>query len=102
MGEVLKWAAILGVLLGIGFGIYVLVAANRAKKSNVANKEQVMDDLFDGSPQVIYKDALQAGLPLDALIAGANQRGYRFVSTIDDSKYMKSHIFERVSPEPRP
>ena len=102
MGEALTVGAILGVLLGIGFGIYVLVAANRTKKSNITNKEQVMDDLFDGSPQVIYKDALQSGLPLDTLIAGAGARGYRLSQTVQDSGYMKSHIFERVSPEPRP
>ena len=102
MGEVLKWAVVLGLIFGAGAAIFMLVAAGGARKANAENAEQRMDTLFDGSPQVIYKDALRAGLPLDTLITGANRRGYRFVSTIDDSKYMKSHIFERVSPEPRP
>ena len=94
IGAVFLFALVVGLpaLLAIGASAN---AAGKAKQA-LASKDQILADLFDGSPQVTYTDNWSAGLPADVLVEGAGARGYRLTSTTKASALQTLYVFDKV------
>lgn len=77
------------------FGMLILGMVNRGQKKSEANAEQILNDAFDGSPDVTFKINMQT-LKYETVIAGAKQRGYKLAHQADNQYGPHTLIFEKV------
>lgn len=87
------------LLVGLGlfgfFGFLVLGSVNKGQKKSEANSEEILDNAFDGSPQVTFKINMQS-VKYETAIAGATSRGYKLVHQADNQYGPHTLIFEKV------
>lgn len=78
-----------------GFGLFV--GAFRRRKKAEANAPAILDAAFDGRPDVAFTVNLET-LPVDTVVIGAKQRGYRLVEKLQKSSSGEAWtlMFERV------
>lgn len=74
------------------FGGVALV--NRGQKKSEANSEQILDEAFDGSPDVTFKINMQS-VKYETVILGAKKRGYKLVHQADNQYGPHTLIFEK-------
>ena len=95
IGLVLIGIILLGLAGWLAFGWWYRDA--KRLEEHVAHADEELADLFDGSPQVVYRAPdTSGGLPMENLVAGANQHGYRLVSETGQMAARRV-VFERVS-----
>lgn len=70
-------------------------AVERDRANNLANAPAVLDGTFDGSAAATYTVAL-GSLPVDAVVRGAAERGYRLTGQIPGAMSSTKLTFERV------
>lgn len=87
------------VVMGVsGWAALGLAARDETKvKELEANPGPVLDELFDGSPQVVYAPKHSSGgLTTATLVKGAGERGYRMVSETGRMA-TRTVVFEKVT-----
>lgn len=77
-----------------GFGVLGLVGRNQKKAEQ--NAEQILDDAFDGRPDVTFTINMQT-LKYDTVVLGAKQRGYKLTHQADNQYGPHTLVFEKVS-----
>lgn len=78
------------------FGIILLTLVNKGQKNSEANAEMILDDAFDGSPDVTFKINKQS-IKYETAIIGAKNRGYKLVHQAENQYGPHTLIFEKVS-----
>ena len=96
--ELLVLIFIIGPVIGlIVFGISgaaVIGGAERNKNKNLANKHQILSQVFDGRPVATIVTG-GGNLPFETVMEEAPRYGYRFVSH-DNGELVMACVFERV------
>lgn len=95
-GGVLLRLIILGVVLYVIIRvIYAVTVGNVQRRNHEARAAQIAGRLFDGSPAVTYVSPDDTGgVSLEALVAFANQHGYRLVQETGRARNRRV-VFER-------
>ena len=87
------------VLIGLAlfgvFGFLILRSVNKGQKKSESNATQILDDAFDGSPDVTFKINMQT-LKYENVILGAKERGYKLVHQADNQYGPHTLILEKV------
>ena len=84
------------VLIG-GFGWFMLggvALINKGQEKAEANAEQILDEAFDGSPNVTFKINMQS-VKYETVIVGAKARGYKLLHQAENQYGPHTLIFER-------
>jgi hypothetical protein len=88
---------ILLVIAGLGWILIgSLAGISRSTKRAAANKDVLLDRLFDGRDQVLFEGKL-VGLQPDLVMEGAGPRGYRLVQASEGAYGTKTLLFEKAS-----
>lgn len=94
----MEWLIVLVVIAGL-FYLVTGGITGAARKAQEADPDKFLDEWFDGREQVIVERAPHMLAP-DVILAGANDRGYRCMST-EQMPYPKSNftrmLFEKDS-----
>ncbi len=91
---------LIGLLIGgviFFFAVFAVFssAVDRKAAKAKAQAPQIMDELFAGEPKVAYKIHLTS-LPLETVIMGAEERGYRLQHQGPDENGIQTLIFEKT------
>ncbi|WP_336647521.1 hypothetical protein [Microbacterium sp. MMO-10] len=87
------------LVIGLGlfgfFGFWILGSTSRRQRNAELNAEQILDDAFDGSPDVTFTINMTT-VKYETVILGAKQRGYRLVHQADTQYGPRTLIFEKA------
>ena len=89
---------LLVLVLIAGFGWLMLggvALVNKGQKKAEANSKQILDEAFDGSPNVTFKIHMQS-VKYETVIIGAKARGYKLMHQADNQYGPHTLIFEKV------
>lgn len=75
----MEWVFLIGGLLVVAAVVFMNWVIKTAREHQQSNPQAFLDQWFDGREQVIVTQD-QNTLSEDAILAGANERGYRLVS----------------------
>jgi hypothetical protein len=82
------------MILGI-FGAVLLGSVGRSQKKAEANADQILDESFDGRPDVTVTVNMST-LKYETVIAGAKQRGYKLAHQADNQYGPHTLMFEKA------
>lgn len=85
----MEWLIAIAVIVGL-FYLVTGGITGAARKAQEADPDRFLDEWFDGRQQVIVERAPHMLEP-DVILAGANDRGYRCVST-EQMAYPKTNF----------
>lgn len=86
---------VLGLMaLGV-FGFLLLGSASRSQKKAEANADQILNESFDGSPDVTVKVNMGT-LKYETVVSGAKQRGYKLVHQAENQYGPHTLMFEKT------
>lgn len=83
------------IVLGIA-GAIILTGVGRSQKNAEANADQILDETFDGSPDVTVTVNMST-LKYETFITGAKQRGYKLAHQADNQYGPHTLIFEKAA-----
>lgn len=82
-------------LMALGvLGVAVIVSAGRQQKRAEGQAPELLDDLFDGDDQVVFRETY-VSLSSDTVIAGAKSRGYRVADISTRDGNLSTIVFEK-------
>lgn len=89
-------AFVLLALMALGVVAFlVLFSTNRAQKKAETNADRLLDETFDGRPDVTYTLNMRT-LKYGTVVTGAKQRGYKLVNQAENQYGPHTLIFEKA------
>lgn len=82
LADVIVWMLIAGVIGGAALFMWLKQSADKDRAERERAPE-ILDEMFDGTPQVVYRTGVVA-IPPTEVVAGAAERGYRLDQDVSD------------------
>lgn len=87
--------AVVGLMAFGVLGFVLLTRVGRQQKTAEANADRILDESFDGSPDVTVKVNMGT-LKYETVVIGAKQRGYKLAHEASNEYGPHTLIFEKV------
>lgn len=89
---------VIGFFIAVGLAGWLAfglsAADSRKQKRDEENADAILDCVFDGSRTVVHTPA-DSKLTFETLVRGADERGYRLLSSEGDG-LVRKHVFEKI------
>lgn len=85
-----------GLALFGAFGFMLLGAVNRGQQKSEKDATQILDNAFDGRPDVTFTINMQT-LKYETVVLGAKQRGYKLVHQAENKYGPHTLIFVKAT-----
>lgn len=83
------------ILLGLGYFVFSRWI-NKSQAAAESDAELVLDETFDGRPDVAFTIHLRT-MKYETAVLGAKKRGYKLVHQTGDPNGLQKLIFEKIS-----
>ena len=77
-------------------GLWAFLSGESKTKKDEAHAEELLDEIFDGSPTVIHSPQT-SHLRFETLVRGASDRGYELTHS-EGHEIARTHVFKKIDP----